>query len=477
MEEAEPVSVEETPEVAPTPTPDPADIAAMEASAEDLSRTVVQIQLLLGNDLVCSGSGTIVDEIGTIVTNYHVVENSEFCPHDRIGIAMTQSSSRPAELRFEADLLSFDAELDLAVVRATRTLDGQPVEETFVPVEIGDSNLVELGETIQVIGYPGIGGETVTFTTGSVSGFADDDADGSPEWIKTDASITGGNSGGLAADVEGRFIGIPTRAGAGADRVVDCRVITDSNGDGGLDGADSCVPIGGFINGLRPLALALPLLEQAQTAAPIDQGPPALDTPTEEGPPLFGDFPVWSTGVDEQGVPVDDIAAAVAGSEAVCISWVFQNAVDGTPALAEWTRDGELLPNASSEFVIIGTDGSAHSCLRDSAGLRAGTYEMIWSVDGRGIFAEAIIVGSGETSMIEVINLTDVAICGVEFNPHNTLTYGLNELMYTIEPGESSFFEVANGPLDTRIIDCNRDVPFVDPSGHLIDGDAYLEVV
>ena len=102
---------------------------------------------------------------------------------------------------------------------------------------------------------------------------------------------------------------------------------------------------------------------------------------------------------------------------------------------------------------------------------------MIWSVDGRGIFAEAIIVGSGETSMIEVINLTDVAICGVEFNPHNTLTYGLNELMYTIEPGESSFFEVANGPLDTRIIDCNRDVPFVDPSGHLIDGDAYLEVV
>ena len=75
----------------------------------------------------------------------------------------------------------------------------------------------------------GIGGDTITFTQGTVSGFNAQQAIADRAWIKTDATIAGGNSGGLAANAAGEIIGIPTIA-ASNEQVdpVDCRVIVDT---------------------------------------------------------------------------------------------------------------------------------------------------------------------------------------------------------------------------------------------------------
>jgi uncharacterized protein (DUF2141 family) len=66
-------------------------------------------------------------------------------------------------------------------------------------------------------------------------------------------------------DASGKMVAIPSQLGSGDDQaVVDCRVIADTNGDGNINDRDMCIPVGGFINALRPIKLALPLIQTAK---------------------------------------------------------------------------------------------------------------------------------------------------------------------------------------------------------------------
>jgi hypothetical protein len=82
----------------------------------------------------------------------------------------------------------------------------------------------------------------------------------------------------LAANAQGEIIGVPTRAGSGEKgwEYVDCRALADTNRDGVIDEKDSCVPAGGFINALRPIHLALAMIEAAKAGqvAIIEFAPP-----------------------------------------------------------------------------------------------------------------------------------------------------------------------------------------------------------
>jgi hypothetical protein len=132
---------------------------------------------------------------------------------------------------------------------------------------LGNSDTVQLGDPLTILGYPQIGGETITLTYGEVGGFTSEKKFGDRAFIKTAANITGGTSGGLAMDHLGYMVGVPTQLGNGrAGDLLDCRVLVDTNGDGDIDERDQCVPVGGFINALRPINLALPLIEEAKSA-------------------------------------------------------------------------------------------------------------------------------------------------------------------------------------------------------------------
>jgi S1-C subfamily serine protease len=90
----------------------------------------------------------------------------------------------------------------------TSSLPGN-IAFTFLP--IGNSDLLGMGNPIITIGFPGAGGNTVTQTSGIVSGFLpDQDLNLDRGWIKTDAEINPGNSGGMAINLHGELIGIPT---------------------------------------------------------------------------------------------------------------------------------------------------------------------------------------------------------------------------------------------------------------------------
>lgn len=252
-----------------------------------------------------TGSGTIISPDGLILTNAHVVLPDRFFPVDELIVAMTISQDQEPEPRFFAEVLQADAALDIAVIRVTHDYDGNPVDGPALNlphVPLGNSDQLNLGDTLTILGYPGIGGATVTLTRGEVSGFTSEPAYGQRAFIKTSATIAGGNSGGLAVDAGGQLIGIPTQLGYGGDdQYVDCRVLADTNRDGVVDDSDSCIPTGGFINALRPVSLALPLIEAAQRGEVSILGaeePELVSAPQQGGTTVSDDFSDETSGWD-----------------------------------------------------------------------------------------------------------------------------------------------------------------------------------
>jgi serine protease Do len=137
------------------------------------------------------GSGVIIEKDGVIVTNYHVVANS-----DEIDITLADGR------RFQARLVGADPASDLAVLR---------IDANDLPTATwGDSDTVEVGEMVWAIGNPF--GLDRTLTYGIVSAVGRRGVLDSPyqEFLQTDASINPGNSGGPLVDVHGRIMGITT---------------------------------------------------------------------------------------------------------------------------------------------------------------------------------------------------------------------------------------------------------------------------
>ncbi|MBX3048274.1 MAG: trypsin-like peptidase domain-containing protein [Anaerolineales bacterium] len=249
-----------------------------------------------------TGSGTIITPDGLILTNAHVVLPDRYFAVDELIVALTVNQDQEPQPAFFAEVLQADEALDLAVIRVTHDYDGVAVEYSALDlpyVSLGDADSLNLGDELTILGYPGIGGETVTLTRGAVSGFTSEQPYGARAFIKTNATIAGGNSGGLAVDTEGYLVGVPTQLGYGGDdQFVDCRVLVDTNRDGVVDDMDNCVPTGGFINALRPVTLALPLIQAAQRGEFNISGGSAQPVSSSGGSSFVDDFSDANSGWD-----------------------------------------------------------------------------------------------------------------------------------------------------------------------------------
>ena len=159
-----------------------------------------------------TGSGTIVTKRGHILTNHHIFVDDNGKPEnarDEIYIAApppTDLTAR-AQIRYRARMVQADPKNDLALIQITTARDGRslPADLDLTTAPIGDSDTLVLGDAVFVLGYPGLGGESLTFTRGVVSGFLKDEG-----FIKTDAEINQGNSGGGAYNAMYQLIGVPS---------------------------------------------------------------------------------------------------------------------------------------------------------------------------------------------------------------------------------------------------------------------------
>jgi len=136
------------------------------------------------------GSGFVFDQDGYIITNAHVVEDAT-----KIVVRLHD------EREIEAKVIGSDSKTDIAVIR----IEGA---ENLVPVSLGDSDSVKVGEWVLAIGNPF--GLDHTLTAGIVSAKGRRISRRNPydDFIQTDAAINPGNSGGPLVNLAGQVIGI-----------------------------------------------------------------------------------------------------------------------------------------------------------------------------------------------------------------------------------------------------------------------------
>ncbi len=149
-----------------------------------------------GGEGTATGSGFLVDDEGTILTNAHVVEGSE-------DVTVSFEDDKGNEI--DAEVKGRDESTDLAVLKI------DPDEAKGVaPIPLGDSSQAQVGDPVIAIGNPF--GFTRTVTTGIVSAvqrrIEAPNAFSIGNVIQTDAAINPGNSGGPLLDGQGRVIGI-----------------------------------------------------------------------------------------------------------------------------------------------------------------------------------------------------------------------------------------------------------------------------
>lgn len=162
-----------------------------------------------------SGSGTIISSAGFVLTNAHVVMDEFGKPVQSI-LAFTTDPKRPQDeptFSYVAIVADVSLDLDLAILRIVRDSNFGPLpnDYQFPHAPVGSAAALQLGDPIFVIGFPAVSGNTVTYTGGVVSGFLGADLRGSgSDWVKTDARIAPGNSGGGAFEASGALVGVPT---------------------------------------------------------------------------------------------------------------------------------------------------------------------------------------------------------------------------------------------------------------------------
>jgi len=139
------------------------------------------------------GSGVLIDDQGSIVTNSHVVDGTA-----KITVTLHDGKQLPAEL------VGSDPQTDVALIRVALP------KGSAVPAQLGNSDKLEIGQKVLAIGHPfGLG---FAFSTGIISGFGklkDTKQEFFQHSVQTTAPINNpGNSGGPLIDSDGRVIGI-----------------------------------------------------------------------------------------------------------------------------------------------------------------------------------------------------------------------------------------------------------------------------
>lgn len=156
-----------------------------------LQRAIVRVDVTIAG-AGASGSGSIIDKRGYVLTNYHVIDG-----------ALTIQVTVMNVGTFPATLVAGDKNRDLALLKITSTRNDFPV------VTFGKMSDVQVGVDVYAIGFPlgtGLSGPA-TVTKGIVS--AQRVLSDGYNYIQTDATINPGNSGGCLFIADGNMIGVP----------------------------------------------------------------------------------------------------------------------------------------------------------------------------------------------------------------------------------------------------------------------------
>jgi S1-C subfamily serine protease len=242
------------------------------------------------------GSGIIVGKDGSILTNFHVIHDQRGRLHDVFVIGRFSAQDEAPQLYCagKPSRGKLQKELDLALLKCDLDLDGRAWSPASAPatwqtLPLAKASTVKMGQRIWVLGYPDVGGGGLTLSEGEVEGWSGVDDRGLPpdgsaaegrrgsingaagkDFIKTDAAIRHGNSGGPVVNDAGELVGIASAV----------RVKQNAAGD-----IIEIVQAGGRV---RPIQTASDLLAIAATGwvpreghTDVELEPSAVEAPAE----------------------------------------------------------------------------------------------------------------------------------------------------------------------------------------------------
>jgi S1-C subfamily serine protease len=165
-------------------------------SVVNIDTTVVEVNQFwnLRREAEGSGSGSVLDRQGHILTNYHVVDGAQ-----QMEVTLASNNTYPATL------VGFDRQQDVAVLKIEA-----PPEELF-PISLGTSSHLRVGQRVFAVGNPF--GWDGTMTTGIISSLNRNLPSRVPDvqmqaLIQTDAAMNPGNSGGPLLNSQGQVVGM-----------------------------------------------------------------------------------------------------------------------------------------------------------------------------------------------------------------------------------------------------------------------------
>ena len=148
-----------------------------------------------------TGTGIIMSKDGYIITNAHVIYDSNYGKAAEISVVLSENANY-SETEYPATIVGYDTEADIAVLKVNAT--------DLVAAEFGDSNELQVGELALAIGNP-LGFELFgSVSCGIISALNREVTinENSMKLIQTDAAINSGNSGGPLINSSGQVIGI-----------------------------------------------------------------------------------------------------------------------------------------------------------------------------------------------------------------------------------------------------------------------------
>lgn len=305
------------------------------------------------------GSGTIISADGLILTNAHVampsaaglgisyVDPTPGVDPDSLVIAVIEAEDKPPVPTYRASVVTVDGYLDAAVIRIDRHFDGRPIRagELDLPVlPIGDPDALRIGDPLTIVGFPAIGFETISLSAGRVSGFLGDDRVGDRAWIKTDAVISGGNSGGVAANEAGELIGIPSWT------------LADTGG----------------YSFIRAVDLVQPLIDAARANRRSVDSPYLVPSTGRESLTLD----TWTDSMSACPATTR-LTSYPSGSRQVVAAMMHSGFAAGEDVLRQWRRNGEVVYRAGRVMEPgVEAGGCALDGIYHDRGLPDGTYTL-----------------------------------------------------------------------------------------------------
>lgn len=186
---------------------------AQATTADTAYQAIVKIRTyIIGLDgfvtFIQSGTGVIIDPNGIVLTNNHVVTVKEpYDDSDKVAgyqVCLTTDISQEPACTYTARLIAKNADSDLALLQIT-PIDGSTSVKVFPYIEPLQSGSIMVSDEVRALGYPSVGGDTLSITKGIVSG---KQTKYDENWLKIDAVTSFGSSGGALINADGKLVGV-----------------------------------------------------------------------------------------------------------------------------------------------------------------------------------------------------------------------------------------------------------------------------